>query len=219
MSSASRACRLKLGAAGLTVLVLSGSGTAVAQQPPGLYVGVGLGVAVFNDTDGTVSGIKFIGETDPGVAASGAIGYRFGNGLRLEGEFLYSQANLKTLRFPGGSASLNGRVDLYTFTAGAFYDFTGYEISGTLVPYVGAGLGATHESAGNVTATVGGLSVTAAGGNSTDFTAFGEVGFAWAISQRIQMVPSYRFQWINDGSNGFDDTLMHVFRVGLRVNL
>src|SRR5262249_37900683 len=170
---------------------------------------------VYEDPHGTVGGIAAIGETDPGVATSAALGYRFANGLRLQGEFLYAQANPKALRFPVATASLSGTVDLFSFTAGGFYDF---EIWPGFTPYAGAGLGLALESSGPTAATLGGVTTVAAGGDSTNFTAFGQVGLAGPVTERSQPVPSYRFQWIKDGTGGFEDTRLHVLRLGWRMS-
>ncbi len=53
-------------------------------------------------------------------------------------------------------------------------------------------------------------------GNATDFTAFGEAGVAYKVSDGLEIVPSYRYQWINDGAQGLDDTTQHVARIGFR---
>ena len=200
-----------------TVLGLTAAlGGIAAAVEPGLYAEIGLGGALYEDIHGSVAGIPAVGETDPGIATSAALGYRFANGIRLQGEFLYAQANLKALRFPAAIASLSGTVDLFSFTAGGFYEL---ELWPGLSPYAGAGLGVVLESSGPTAATLAGATTVAPGGDSTNFTAFGEVGLAWSMTARSQLVSSYRFQWIQDGAGGFEDTRMHVLRLGWRLSL
>src|SRR3546814_18388480 len=62
----------------------------------------------------------------------------------------------------------------------------------------------------------GGTTVSAEGDTDTNLTAFGEVGLNIALAPAFDLVPSYRYQWIDDGRDGFADTPMHVFRAGLR---
>jgi hypothetical protein len=63
--------------------------------------------------------------------------------------------------------------------------------------------------------TVGGRSFPE-GSTSTDLTAFAEAGLSFDLGSALELVPPYRYQWIDDGRDGFDDSGIHVARLGLR---
>jgi len=152
-------------------------------------------------------------EFDNGFAIYGAGGYRFPNNFRVEGEVGYGNIDLDRLKVGSTSAKLNGDVDLFTATGAVFYDFA----TGTrFTPYAGLGAGIAHQKSSRVSATSGTTTVTANGDSGTDLTAFGEAGVSINIAPKFDLVPAYRYQWINDGESGFDDTTAHVFKVGLR---
>ncbi|MBS4048647.1 MAG: porin family protein [Alphaproteobacteria bacterium] len=162
------------------------------------------------DTDGPSNSTL---EYDNGFAIYGAAGYRFPNGFRAEAELGYGNIDLDRLRVGTTNAKLNGDVDLFTATGAVYYDFaTGSSFS----PYVGAGAGVARQKSSTVSATSGGTTVTVNGDSSTDLTAFGEAGVSIRLSSNLDLVPAYRYQWIDDGEGGFDDTTAHVFKVGLR---
>jgi opacity protein-like surface antigen len=190
-------------------------GTAAAAEPKrGFYLGLSAGAAIPTDTDFSTGGVNFTLESNPSFAVGAAAGYRFTPNLRAELEFQYSRAEPDRITFPGGSVGVSADVDIYTFTVGGYYDF---RLGGGFAPYVGAGAGVAHQSVGTITFTGPGGVATASGGDSTDFTAFGEIGLSWALSDRFELVPSYRFQWINDGGSGADDTMQHIIKLGFRM--
>src|SRR3546814_5514793 len=90
--------------------------------------------------------------------------------------------------------------------------------AGRVSPYIGGGGGAVRESIDRVSASSGGTTVSAEGDTDTNLTAFGEVGLNIALAPAFDLVPSYRYQWIDDGRDGFDDTQMHVDRKSTRLN-
>lgn len=204
----------------LPVLFASLTATpALAQQwqqstmPTGWYGSLSGAALQPRDTDGNVNGVDSTLEFDTGFGLYGAGGYRFGSGLRLEGELGYGLVGLDGFRYGGLSGNADGDVELWSATAGAYYDFA----TGTmLTPYVGAGAGAVHQSFDSVTLSSGPVSATTSGDSDTNFTAFGEAGVSIRLSPQLDLVPSYRYQWIADGESGFDDTEMHVFKAGLR---
>lgn len=189
-------------------------GPAAAAEPkPGFYVGMSAGANIPADTEGTVTGTKVTLEYDPGYTLGLAAGYRFGRNWRAEADFSYARHNPASFRFPGATARINADVDVYSATVGLYYDLR----LGEFAPYIGGGGGVAHQSSGTITATVAGVTATAPGADSTDPTAFGEVGIGWALSDRFELVPSYRFQWIGDGGSGIDDTMVHLLRLGFRL--
>lgn len=210
MSTGLRACVLAMAA----VATVAWVGTAAAAEPkPGFYVGMSAGANIPADTEGTVTGTKVTLEYDPGYTVGVAAGYRFARNWRAELDFNYARHNPTSFRFPTATARINADVDVYSATAGLYYDFR----LGSVSPYIGVGGGVAHQSSGTITATVAGVTATAAGVDSTDPTAFGEIGIGWALSDRFELVPSYRFQWIGDGGSGVDDTMVHILKLGFRM--
>lgn len=90
-----------------------------------------------------------------GYAASAAVGYALGNGVRVEGEVGYRANDLRTLdvRRPGTLATLgvpagaklpvDGHISALTFMANAAYDF---DAAGGFSPYLAGGIGLAHLS-------------------------------------------------------------------------
>jgi opacity protein-like surface antigen len=168
---------------------------------PGRYWGLSGGLLAPQDTDGPGADLK----RDHGYTLSGQYGYRFPNNLRLEGELGYGNSEYDRY----GGTSLGDDVDAYSLTGAVYYDLA----TGTaLTPYAGLGTGLVHQRFDRQA--VSGLSGN--NGNSTDLTAFGEVGVGYKLASSWELVPSYRYQWINDGEQGLDDSTQHVLRVGLR---
>lgn len=199
----------------MAVALTAWGGAAMAAEPkPGFYLGLSGGANVPLDTEGTVSGTKVTLEYNPGWAFGVGGGYRFGGNWRGELDLLYSRHNPRSFRFPTATARLSADVEVLSLTAGVYYDFR----LGAAAPYVGLGGGVMRQSSGSISATVAGVTATAPGVDSTDPTAFGEIGIGWALSDRFELVlPSYRLQWIKDGGSGVDDTMVHVVRVGFRM--
>lgn len=193
--------------------VFSAPVAAQEKAKTGWYGSLTAGYLVPNDTDGAVGNTPVSLEIDNGYSLFGAGGYKFSNGFRVEGELGYSTADLDKVKIGNTPVTLNGDVQLFTATGGLFYDLN---TNSAFTPYVGAGLGVVREKLSRTTATANGVTVTANGGSETNLTAFGEAGVAMRIAAQIELVPSYRYQWIDDGGSGLDDTTANVFRLGLR---
>lgn len=110
------------------------------------YAQVNAGATVATDADVTAtftpdddtydpSSGSISGDLDEGFAVGAAAGYAVGNGLRLEGEFLYSSNDL------GSIEELD--VDSIEFNHAAFFANVLYDIpmQGGFSPYIGAGIG------------------------------------------------------------------------------
>lgn len=187
------------------------STTQTTTLRTGSYGGLSFGALMPEDTDGA-GGSEV--ERDPGYAIFGQYGYRFPNQLRLEAELGYGNSEYNRFRAGGTSSSLGDDTDMYSLTGAAYYDF----VTGTpLTPYLGGGAGLVHQRFDRNTVSAGGTTLAGNDGNSTDLTAFGEVGLSYQLSSNFELVPSYRYQWINDGEQGLDDTTMHLARIGLRT--
>lgn len=205
--------RLALGALVAGALMLN-VGDALAQQTAGTYASLSAGLTFNRDIEGDVEGVEVTGEYDnPGYAIWAALGYRFGNGFRAEVELGYGRIEAESVSFLGVSVPVDGTTDLFSGTINGFYDFN---VGGVVTPYIGGGVGVLHSSVDEVTATVGSTTITAEGDDSTDLTAFAEAGVAVSVAQQLELVPAYRFQWVNNGEDGFDDDMAHVVKVGLR---
>lgn len=206
-----------LGAAvGCAVALAVGQAAAADAPRPGFYVGLSAGGMFQQDIDVTAGGTTGTFSFENGFNFGAALGYRFGNGFRVEGEFNYGRNSLDNLKLLGVTVNLTGDTDFYTFTGGVYYDFN---IGMPITPYLGVGAGVTYQNTGTVTGTVGGVTATlASGGDSTDFAAFGEIGFSYALSNRVELVPSYRFLYVDDGGSGVDNTLQHIVKLGLRIS-
>lgn len=197
-----------------TALALPGlSHSAWAQEnrlKTGSYAGITGGYLMTPDIDRD-GGAHL--ERDNGYSFAGQYGYRFPNNLRLEGELGYGQIGNDSYHANGGRAGVGGDTDQYSLTGAAYYDIA----TGTpLTPYLGGGAGIMHQRHDRPTVTSNGSTLGGNDGNDTDFTAFGEVGVGYQVADGLEIVPSYRYQWINDGAQGLDDSTQHVARLGLR---
>jgi OOP family OmpA-OmpF porin len=186
---------------------------ADAQVKAGWYGQVTAGGLWFDDLDGNVDGVDVKGEYDTGYSLWVSGGYRFGNGFRTELELGYGRTSLDEVTALGVSATVDADVDLYSATANLFYDIN----TGTFAtPYIGGGIGVLHSKSDGGTVTVGATTVEFDGDSSTDLTAFGEVGVGLRVADGVEIVPAYRYQWVDNGTDGFDDDVAHVARIGLR---
>jgi hypothetical protein len=137
----------------VAILVLAGASsvawTAQAQPVAGLYIGADLGLdlhaqeAVKNLSIGSdpLGGLSTDGNAKfrPGFAGLASLGFRFGNGLRIEGEddFLTDESK----GFSGGTRVAIagcGKEQKYGFMGTALYAFVDVPMD---QPYIGAGVG------------------------------------------------------------------------------
>lgn len=158
--------------------IAAGFGGAAAAE--GLYAGVGGGFVFPRDSD--INGqataaypipVDATVKSDRGMAFSGALGYRFADGLRVEGELSYRKYDFKTItvREPGGLSAiagfnpyslapdapqrigalnalrgtreLEGDLRSLTLMANLYYDF---DLGLDFKPYVGGGIGLSRVS-------------------------------------------------------------------------
>lgn len=176
----------------------------------GSYGGISGGALIPQDRDGN-SSLEL--QSNTGYSLFGQYGYRFPSQLRLEAELGYGNYEFDRLRRGGSSSGLGDDVDQYSATGAAYYDFN---TNSPMTPYLGAGAGVMHQRLDRNTASAGGATLAGNNDSGTDVTAFGEAGLSYQISKSLEIVPSYRYQWINDGEQGLDDTTQHVARIGLR---
>jgi OmpA-OmpF porin, OOP family len=141
-----------------TVLAVPFAAQAQGWTPgpvTGLYIGAGAGVNVkdnpalknlslTNTVTGGVSVSNSNLQTAAGPVVLGAVGWGFGNGLRVEfeGDYRNNQFNglTHTGPFAGVAADSRGHEQLYGPMVNVAYDF--YGLTPWVVPYVGVGVGA-----------------------------------------------------------------------------
>jgi OOP family OmpA-OmpF porin len=129
-----------------TAFLTAASAAAMAQQTTGLYLGLGGGANWARDADIEGGGINSEAEYDTGWAAIGAVGYGFGNGLRLELELGYRDNDVDSVR---GVTSASGSTNVWSAMVNALYDVpTGWVVN----PYIGAGIGYARVKADGITA-------------------------------------------------------------------
>lgn len=202
----------------LTLILLAAAAAlvvspAMAQQQsaPGWYATLSGAWLVPRDYDG--SGAFDEVKTYNGYGLFAGAGYRYGNGFRAEAELGYGNVeNDRVTRTGIGTMEVGGDIDMYSLTGAVYYDLP---VDFVVTPFVGAGAGIVHQRNSRPAASIGGATLPA-GDDSTDLTAFGEIGLNYQLSPAMVLVPSYRYQWINDGQHGLDDTGMHVAKLGLR---
>ena len=180
-------------------LLIGGSAAAEEQYEQGPYVGISAGYLGVSDVDATVGATDVEVEFDDGFDVGVQIGYKQWV-WRLEAEFEYASSE-----FDGG-----GDFGAYRWTGSLYYDYDA--IVTKFVPYFGAGIGVAYVDADD--ATVGAVNVDV--DSDTYFTAHAEVGASLWLNFDLDLVPSYRFIYLDSGGNGVDDTTAHLFKIGLR---
>jgi OOP family OmpA-OmpF porin len=202
-------------AAAIAAPMAIGTPPVMAQVKSGWYGQVSAGALWVEDNEGTVNGVPATAKYETGFAIWGATGYRFGNGIRTELELGYVRTRIDKIQVLGNSIAIGNEGDLFTGTINGFYDVN----TGTfMTPYIGAGIGFAYQKADGATVAFGGQNVRVEGKAETDLTAFGELGIALRASQNTAIVPSYRYQWIDNGGGGFDDNVAHIARIGVRFS-
>jgi outer membrane protein OmpA-like peptidoglycan-associated protein/outer membrane protein W len=180
---------------------------AHAQQMSGLYIGLGAGlnlpqqssasVNIRGAAAGTTSG-RFDFDWEPAFVVS--LGYAYGNGLRAEVEFSYRQNDATGSSGFGlpGAANTGGRLGTFGFMLNGFYDFD-VGPGSWITPYVGAGVGFMRVSADDIQRGV----IAGAATSVTQFTqgewVFGYqaiIGAAFpvpAVSPNFSLTAEYRY--------------------------
>lgn len=114
---------------------------AAAQPITGLYLGVGAGINLWHDQ---ASGNVRVQDEEIGVAAVAALGYGFGNGLRIELEGNFRSSGIDRITVGGAPAGGGGTIRNYGALANVLFDFdlTGLGLPPYAVrPYLGGGVG------------------------------------------------------------------------------
>jgi OmpA-OmpF porin, OOP family len=128
-------------------------GPAVAQEPPGTYLGLGAGANFQEGLSATgPAGGKTTLNYNVGPLATAEVGYALGNGFRWELEFGYRQSDAKSVTVPSGAtlpSSLNIKANAQTFNymVDGLYDF---RFLPRWAVYLGAGVGAANVRVNNI---------------------------------------------------------------------
>ena len=154
---------------------------AQAQPINGLYVGIGAGLNVMQQENGSIAAIGTSGsqQMSPGAAVVASMGWGFGNGLRaeLEGDFRYN--SVKSVSGYGSAfTSASGKENKYGVMVNALYDFD----LGGVMPYVGAGVGYQQEAVSGITYTTSTGATAGGSGSKGSFAYQGIVGAALPFS-------------------------------------
>lgn len=128
---------------------------------------------------------------DPGYFLAPAIGYRFCNGFRVEGEFGYRHNCLKRLKFYGTSFHVSGKFETYSGLANVYYDLP---MCWCLKPYIGAGIGYAYTKATvHGDGYYSGSSSSSSRGHRSGFAWQVIAGVAYPICENIDLAVEYRF--------------------------
>jgi opacity protein-like surface antigen len=162
----------------------------------------------------------------PGIVANLALGYKFPARIRVEAEIGYAgfqdeKINPVSASFPqldGRDFTLQSGGDQrrYMGTLNVFYDFP---VGGSIVPYVGVGLGGVHAEASQATfVSASGTKFNQSGGTHDHGLALVEGGVSIDISDDVAIVPAYRYIHFFANGGAFGDEVTHIFKVGLRYS-
>jgi len=190
----------------------------------GPYVGVEGGVVFLSDSSFDVAGInvgdiKF--DTGWGIGLTG--GYDFGT-WRLEGELAYRANDVKEFSDSTGSFPLDGDVSSTVLMLNAYYDFR--TISPSVIPYIGAGIGAAFVSA-DVTDPDPVFGGQVLDDDDTVFAYQLIAGVAFPVSKQLTIDLNYRYLGTTDpafeivGASGIEaeaEIQSHNIFVGLRYS-
>ena len=181
-----------------TLLAIASAGAisaAHAQPVTGPYVSLGGGGNILQDEKLQAAPANFPGSKlnfDDGPAASGAIGYGFGNGFRVQIDGDWRRNRLHSVSNFGTSSSAGGTQEAYAAMADAIFDFDIRQ--DWIFPYVGAGVGYSWQHWNRIHAsgvTDGGFDFNAISADGTDghFAYQGLFG----VSVPLSFVPGLSF--------------------------
>ncbi|MFY9288558.1 MAG: OmpA family protein [Alphaproteobacteria bacterium] len=190
--------------------------TAQAQQTPGWYAGAGFGGTFTPDLTTRPSTGNNTIQFDNGWNVNVNGGYAWSNGLRLEGEYFHSRADVEKVT-PGIAG--NGHLSHNNLFGNVYYD---WHNSSMFTPYIGGGVGIAFADADQI----GPLSN---GGNlndgSTEFAyqAIGGVSAQldtnWAVTADYRYIATTEPRYnTTAGGSARTDNESHNVVVGLRYS-
>ena len=171
-----------------TVLSLIWMASASCAEDKRAYLGLQAGMFLPLESAVTLEPAAVPGRLtwNPGVVLSAVAGYRFGNGLRGEGELNYRRVT--TDKFYRDGAPVQVDADLWScgVMANAYYDFRNRT---AVTPFVGAGLGFALANLGRGTS--GGNTLWNSGRDQS-IAYQGIAGFSIALNDRSSLDFTYR---------------------------
>lgn len=187
---------------------------STANAAEGLYLGGKMGVAVPGGSDFTDSGYTLNVDLDTGIAPALALGYDFGNNLRLEGELSYQKNDINSVEMLGYALSAAGDVTATALGVNGYYDFTS---NGAITPFVTLGLGVARVE-------VNGFETYYTYPVSDDDTVLTYrlgAGLAYALSEKLDLDLTYRYNGFSDPEFGTTTATYssHNIYLGLRIAL
>lgn len=113
----------------------------LAAADNGWYAGLLGGLANQGDQDllFTPGDVRRTASLASGILGGGTVGYQFGNGWRLEGEFVYQSVDMDSVNFGAGRPNGDGNYASTSIAVNALYEFNGFG-SPDVRTYVGLGL-------------------------------------------------------------------------------
>ena len=183
------------------VFALFWAGAAAAQEPGRFYGGVHAGALFVQDSDVEQNGASGTFEFDPGFSVGGFGGYRFGNGVRLEGEYTYRRADTDDLCAGGTcisqtAASLNGHVDAHALMGNIWFE---PRVGKSLLPYAGGGIGVGFVGYdGSVS--LNGINLGSGSDTDTVFAYQAGVGLGYELFDHYVISADYRY-WATTDAN------------------
>ena len=197
----------------LAATILVGPTAALAQPVTGVYIGAGA-LANFQQS-GTVKNIASpaVGTFgaggnpvfDPGYGGVVAVGYGFGNGVRVELEGNYRQNDVQAYKGATAAFRPSGREEKYGAMVNALYDFSFSDIGLSMLgldgvnPYVGVGVGYAHTRWAGVNIPFGaapGYSSLNVNDGQDTYAAQAIAGFAvplYSLMPGLSLTAEYRF--------------------------
>jgi outer membrane protein OmpA-like peptidoglycan-associated protein len=197
-----------------------------AQTPPGWYLDGGVGANFTSDSTASTAAGNRTATFDTGYSALAGGGYAFGNGLRAEGEVLYSRAGVDQMK---GSTGSSGSLSNTDFFVNGLYDIdldkigVGQYVSHQMwYPYVGVGVGAGLPETGHA-------GILANGGSFNDedlqFAYQAIAGVAVQMDANWAVTADYRYVATTDatfkttaGGTGTMENASHNIMLGVRYS-
>jgi opacity protein-like surface antigen len=169
----------------------------------GMYVSAGLGLSVPNDLDVEDSGGGSF-TLDNSFALGGAIGYKFKDFMRIEGEVAYQKNDLDNIKHPSiGSVPIDGDT---TSTALLLNVYTDFMNDGPVFTFLSIGAGMAKVEA-NVDSVLGvDLDLHA---DDTDFAYQLGAGVGYVMSENVVLELKYRYFAID--VDGIDYSTQNVY--------
>ncbi len=206
----------------VTVLALGvcASSIAMAQYGVGqVYGRIDGGAFLIHDIDfnasasaaGVTVNAQGAFEFSPGVAVSGALGYRISNFLSAEIDLGYARSEYDQITgtltvtsggtnfVVSGSADVEGQVTMFSGMGNLIWT---PNPAGKFRPHFGAGIGLVR-----VTDEIDRVGTLVVNGEKTEteFAANFIAGFDYQVAPAFTLGARYRFYWVNSGEAGVDD--------------